>query len=137
MPCASVLWTVIVLSWASAIACEIASPRPVPGMALAVALDARKKRSKSRGSSSAGMPMPVSLTLSAMAPPSCDGLSPSTRPPSGVNLTAFETRLSTSCAIRARSQTAGASAAGFERQLDLLGVRGRLRGLGRLGEQLR
>ena len=49
-----------------------------------------------------GMPMPVSATVSRSPPRSASTLTV-TRPPSPVNFTAFETRLSITCEMRAPS----------------------------------
>ena len=95
-------------------------PRPVPPNLRVVLASACAKASKSFSSLSAGMPMPVSRTLNCSigvaSPPSASGLispasaiwiSTSTSPWS-VNLTAFETRLTSTWRMRVTSpKTAG------------------------------
>src|SRR5262245_12412368 len=94
VPTPALLLKEIVPPCASTIAFVIERPRPVPWMFLAV--EARKKRSNSRWASSSGMPTPVSLTSSCAVSPD-EATVTKTSPPSGVNLTAFESRLSTTC----------------------------------------
>src|SRR5581483_8912780 len=89
--------TPIVPPWDSAIAFEITSPSPVPGIACAVAVDERKKRWNRRSCSASGMPMPVSW-ISATTWPSTLKVRAVIVPPAGVNFTAFERRLPSSCA---------------------------------------
>ena len=79
----------------STIVFAIEIPSPVPWIALLVAPAARKNRSKSSCCSSSAMPMPVSAT-SKTARSSRRVSDSVTRPPAGVNLIAFETRLSSS-----------------------------------------
>src|SRR5690242_5324371 len=72
---------------------EIARPSPVPGIACCVAVEARKNRENTCPCSSLGMPIPLSATTSATSP-FRRAISTRTAPPAFVNLTAFETRLS-------------------------------------------
>ena len=60
------------------------------------------KDSKMRSRSSGGMPTPVSVTVTTSSSATARA-STSTRPPSGVNLTALESRLSTTCLNRSSS----------------------------------
>src|SRR2546426_1532504 len=83
---------------ASAIHLQMARPRPAPGRSpvRVRAESARQKRSKMCGRSPSAIPIPVSATVSVTRPsfsPSCTW----TLPPRGVYLTAFVSRLSTSC----------------------------------------
>src|SRR6266536_1784280 len=111
VPFPTVLSNSTVPPWAFAISFTIASPRPVPGIACARAFDARKKRSNRRACSGSGTPIPVSATSSSTAPSRLPTRSV-TCPPSGVNLTPFESRLSTACRIaRWSTCTSGVSAA--------------------------
>ena len=71
-----------------------------PGSARSSAVCERKNRSKSRSRSASGMPMPVSETSTLDDAVVQVESTTSTRPPDGVNLIAFETRLSSSCARR-------------------------------------
>src|SRR5262245_17734669 len=91
VPCPTRLATETVPPCASAIVFTIWRPSPVPRAALPV--EARKKRSKSRVISPSGIPTPVSLTSTRTLSPR-GATSSDTTPPSGVNLTAFERRLS-------------------------------------------
>ena len=93
-------------------------PRPVPS-----ALDADRvpcwKESKIRDRSASAMPMPVSVDGDEhLAAPPVQARTV-TLPPSGVNLTALPTRLSSTCLSRSSSAVmwVGASA-GVEAQLD-------------------
>src|SRR5262245_24596948 len=97
VPTPTLLRTEIVPLCASTIDFTIDRPRPVPWMLWAV--DARKKRSNSRWASSSGMPTPVSFTSSCVVSRDVATLT-KTSPSSGVNLTAFDSRLSTTCVSR-------------------------------------
>src|SRR5205807_343042 len=87
---------------ASTIAFAIERPSPAPGTAADWACAVRKKRSKSNPCSFSGMPTPVSAT-SIRTPSPWAKARTSTRPPAGVNLSAFETRLSITWPIRVGS----------------------------------
>jgi hypothetical protein len=100
VPSPSTLFSSIEPLWASTTARAIVRPSPVPSMARSCAAEARKNRSKSRLCSAAGTPIPVSETASTTSSPFAPSAT-TTRPPGGVNLTAFETRLSRSCPRRA------------------------------------
>lgn len=103
----------------------IASPRPVPGMACRVTVAVRKKRSKTRLRSVSAMPMPVSATASTALSPSTPSLT-STRPPSGVNFTALESRLSSNWEARTGSKVKrGTSVADSRRSMCLRSASGR------------
>src|SRR6266536_623175 len=102
VPALSTLSSAIRPRCRSTIAFVIASPRPVPGIACSVALELRKKRSKSCACSCEGIPSPVSSTSSTACPFAAVSRT-STLPPFGVNLSAFEMRLSSTWASRARS----------------------------------
>jgi hypothetical protein len=88
--------------WASTMAREMVSPRPLPGIIRRVAASLRKNRSKICSWSAAGIPMPVSATLSTASFPSTARVT-STFPSSGVNFTALEMRLPRSWAMRVGS----------------------------------
>src|SRR5919197_1395037 len=71
-------------------------------MCRSVAVVARKNRSNSRLCSFSAIPIPVSATSMRTRESRCSSRT-STHPPSGVNLSAFEMRLSRSWKIRPRS----------------------------------
>src|SRR4051794_39773044 len=107
VPSPSRLCTEIWPSWP--VARAILSPSPTPGIAALVARWVRKKRWNSCCMSASEIPIPVSLT-SSTARSSSHVSRTTTRPPSGVNLIAFETRLSSAWARRSRSpRTSGTS----------------------------
>ncbi len=76
-------------------------PRPVPSMCASTAFAVRKKRSNRCSMSFSGTPMPLSATIRA-ADVSASTLT-SMRPPTGVNVIAFERRLSTAWPRRVES----------------------------------
>ena len=67
-PCPGVLATEMVPPWASTVAWQIASPRPVPQVSRPRAASARVKRSNSVGKIAGSMPSPESATSSATIP---------------------------------------------------------------------
>jgi len=102
VPAPSALSTRIDPPWACTIALLIARPRPVPWIDALVAALVRKNLLKRRSCSTSSIPMPVSRTSTHTVSddePACT----TTSPPAGVNLTAFEIRLSNSCASRPAS----------------------------------
>jgi len=100
VPCPTSLSTLIEPWCASRIALVIERPRPVPWIFAAAFV--RKKRVNSRCWSSGVMPIPESATTIMASSPTIEIESP-TRPPGGVNLIAFEMRLSKTWASRTRS----------------------------------
>ena len=110
LPCPSSLRTEMVPWWASTMAREMVSPRPLPGITRWVTASVRKNRSKIRSRSAAGMPMPVSETLSTASFPWTARVT-STFPSSGVNFTALEMRLPRSWAMRVGSTARRGTAA--------------------------
>src|SRR5581483_414070 len=91
---------------ASPIALTIDRPTRAPGTPSVP--EARKKRSKRCSTSSGGTPTPVSATRMTTASGSATTRT-STRPPCGVNLSAFERRFSTASVTRCPSTTASTS----------------------------
>src|SRR5436190_3060217 len=90
----------------------IASPSPAPSCALVRDRPSWTNGSKIISCLSSGMPGPVSRTSIAATRPRSTHVTV-TAPPSGVNFTAFDTRLSTICSVLSRSANAitGGSAA--------------------------
>src|SRR5262249_51450784 len=68
-------------------------PSPVPSRFRAASVPTWRNSSKTVAWSSGAIPMPVSLTATSTAPSTGAAVTPM-RPPSGVNFTAFESRLS-------------------------------------------
>ena len=83
---------------------ESVSPSPVPSVLWRAPRPPRWNASKIRSRSCSATPMPVSRTLTTASAPSARAVT-ATRPPAGVNLTAFVSRLSTTC--RSLSSSAG------------------------------
>ena len=81
---------------------QIDKPSPSPDRSWRIAESACQNRSKTYGSCAGSMPAPVSATCSRTRGPSFDSRT-CTRPPRGVNLTAFDTRFETICCTRAGS----------------------------------
>ncbi len=75
------------------------SPRPVPSCLRLILLSTWPKEAIAFGISSAAIPIPVSAIVRTKSP-SLRNVERHTRPPSGVNLTALERRLSTICRKR-------------------------------------
>src|SRR5215813_3795935 len=80
------------------------NPSPVPSIFLALSPPTWRNSSKIFAWSSGEIPIPVSLTEISTEPSACLALMP-IRPPSGVNLTALESRLSRICLILRSSPT--------------------------------
>ena len=109
----------------------IARPRPVPPKRRVVDASACWKDSNRRARSFSAMPMPVSATSkrTSVAPPSSrpSHVTSTVTSPSGVNFTALDSRLVSTCASRPRSPRDRARdlVAEEDRQLQALAVRGR------------
>src|SRR5262249_4436985 len=80
------------------------NPRPVPSLFRASAVPTWRNSSKTFAWSSGEIPIPVSLTEISTEPSACLALIP-IRPPSGVNLTAFDSKLRRICLILRSSPT--------------------------------
>src|SRR6476469_5980088 len=85
-------------------------------MARSPASDVRKNFWKSCDCSLVEIPIPVSATSTATSP-FCEKTRTSTLPPSGVNLTAFEIRLSSSCPRRPGSPLTGGTSSSVHSSL--------------------
>ncbi len=89
----------------------IDSPSPVPPCSRVMGLPAWRNFSKTSSCSSGAMPTPVSVTVSTSWS-DCASARSTTRPPSGVNLIAFDSRLASICwSFTASCDTGGTSAA--------------------------
>ena len=97
--------------WRSTSPRTIARPSPRPPCRRVPELSACRNRSKTYGRKSGLMPSPVSRTVSR-ARSSTRSSAMRTRPPRGVNFTAFETRFQTTCCKRSGSPCTGTASGG-------------------------